>query len=88
MGPLFCMIGVLIRRAEEKKKKRRAERHRDRQACREDVVMTREAHATTEAGTGVTLPHAKDFLQPSEAGRGMEALSRGAFRGSTVLLMP
>ena len=53
--------------------------------CCEDA---REAHATTEAGTGVMLPDAKDFLQPSDAGRGMEALSLGAFRGSTVLLMP
>ena len=53
--------------------------------CCED---RREGHVTTEAGTGVMLPDAKDFLQPSDAGRGMEALSLGAFRGSTVLLMP
>jgi len=87
VGPLFCMIGVLIRRAEKKKKKsRETQRQTSMQGRRCDD--TREAHATTEAGTGVTLPHAKDFLQPSEAGRGMEALSRGAFRGSTVLLMP
>ena len=67
------------------KKSRETQRQTSMQGRRDD---TREAHATMEAGTGVTLPHAKDFLQPSEAGRGTEALSRGAFRGSMVLLMP
>ena len=43
---------------------------------------------TTETATGVMLPQTKDYLRPSEAGRGKDGFLPEASKDSMALLTP